>query len=173
MLISNFTSRARATYNLVLKATDKGATPKSVELAIKVNVVPVTVTPPSFKDKEYKGSVKENTLSGQQIGEVTINFLPEQKNIQYQILAGNEADSFCVDYRRITYAQKPIDFDNWKKATFELTIGLLYENSISATELWATIPKDNDNPPVFVGGSQPVVKVLPEDAGNYFSITFC
>ena len=159
-----FAFRAPTTYSIVLKAQDKGSTPKSAELRIRVNVVAESKTPPSFQDRNYKGTLQDNTRSGRKIGEVTIQNDP-QKFMQYQILAGNVDGSFCVDYTKAAYAQKPIDFDKWRQSTFEMTIALMYDNSISATEMWATIPSENDNAPVFVGGSKPVVKVLPENAG--------
>lgn len=174
-----FTYRAPAVYNIVLKATDGGDQQNTAELTIKVNVVSGGGTLPSFQEKNYKGTLKDNTLSGQQIGEVTIKDNPQNSYIQYQILSGNEDNSFCIDYSGRIYAQKAIDFDTRKQELFELTIALMYGDSISASELWAVIPKANDNPPVFVGGNQPVVKVLPESAGELyleisdFCITFC
>ena len=160
--------RTTDTHVLTLKAVDKGTPPKSAELTITVKVVAAATAPPSFQDRNYKGTMKDNTLSGQQIGEVTVTIPESLKNkyIQYQIIAGNADNSFCIDYRKSAYAQKSFDFDTWKKLSFELTIALVYGSSMSATEMWATIPKDNDNAPVFVGGSKPVVKVLPEDTGR-------
>lgn len=157
--------RSPGVYDLILKASDKGTPENFAELNIKVNVVSVGTTPPSFQDRGYKASLSDNTNAGRKIGEVTIMNNPQKSFIQYQILSGNVDNAFCIDYSRKAYTQKSIDFDKWKQPNFELTIALMYSNSISATELWAAIPKENDNPPVFVGGSKAVEKVLLEDAG--------
>ena len=160
------------TYNLVLTAKDEGTPAKSAELTIRVKVAAVAATPPSFRDRQFKGSVKDNTPSGEKITEVSVQAPQENMAIQYQIIAGNKDNSFCIDYRKFAYTQKPVDFDKWKKAKFEVTVALTYDNSMSAAEVWAVFPAENDNAPVFVGGSQPVIKVLPEDAGEFFFNSF-
>ena len=117
--------------------------------------------------------MKDNTPSGEKITDVSVQEDKKNMLIQYQIIAGNKDNSFCIDYRKVAYTQKPVDFDKWKKEKFEVTVALTYQNSMSAAEVWAVLPEENDNAPVFVGGSQPVIKVLPEDAGELFFYFFC
>ena len=116
--------------------------------------------------------MKDNTPSGEKITDVSVQEDKKNMLIQYQIIAGNKDNSFCIDYRKVAYTQKPVDFDKWKKEKFEVTVALTYQNSMSAAEVWAVLPEENDNAPVFVGGSQPVIKVLPEDAGELFFYFF-
>ena len=131
-----------------------------------MNVVAGPAKLPSFTDNSFKGTLQDNSAVGRRAGVVGVKDSQPSDFIQFSIVSGNLDNSFCIDFGKNVYVQKPVDLDKYTQSSLEMVITMKYKNSMSSTMLWMRTVKENDNWPVFTDGNAPVVKYLPEDSGK-------
>eukprot|EP00794_Sanderia_malayensis_P018890 gene18890-20792_t len=150
-------------YDFILRASDQGVPVRSKDLQIKVTVVAGT-KPPSFTEVRFKGFISDNTPVGRSVGSVSIKDNDPKDFIQYEIVYGNDDNSFCIDFTRTVYVQKPIDRDVTQKDNYYMTVAMKYKGRMMSTLFWVSGKDENDNSPVFKSGYGAFIKEIPESS---------
>lgn len=86
-------------YNLIVTATDKGASPLSADINVYIYVTDVNDNNPVFGPAVYNATFSENVINGTVCATVVATDADdgENKDIMYTIVGGNEENKFTID----------------------------------------------------------------------------
>ena len=139
-------------YSLIVKASDKGATPKSDTKLILIDILDVNDKSPSFSTSSITYSVKESVPIGEEVGS-SLDRESGHKDVSYKISSGNTGDVF--DINKATgqiYTIKEVDFE--KTAEYQLKIEKIDFNAPNPQEsiikVKIVVEDINDDTPTFL-----------------------
>ena len=143
--------------------------PKYTTLKIKVTVVAGTKTP-SFRETRFRGTIDDNSAVGRSVGDVRVQDNAPKDFLHYDIISGNEDDSFCIDFNRVMYVQKHMDRDVTQKDEYKMTVVMKFKNHVSSAVFFVIGRDENDNSPVFATGYAAITRSISESSGKYLSL---
>ena len=148
-------SRNISQHILTLVVTDRGTPiPRRASTTAFISVLPVNNFPPEFSQPVYNISIPETLGVGALVLTVEGNdpdFSEEDQVVEYEILSGNEVDSFVIE--RTTgniFIQKSLDF--LLQSNFTLTVAAFDMGMpvlSSSVDIEITVEDVNTNPPIF------------------------
>ncbi|XP_034473872.1 cadherin-related tumor suppressor [Drosophila innubila] len=152
-LIKRIAVPANSSFELNVRATDRGVPPQSDQTRVVVFVTDENCHAPIFRPLSYQVIVPENEPIGSTI--ITVRATDEDSGpngmLRYAIAGGNERGDFSVNERTgaITIMQ-PLDYDLLQGYHLNITVEDLGYKPLSAVATLTIILTDvNDNPPLF------------------------
>ncbi|KAL2098180.1 hypothetical protein ACEWY4_007387 [Coilia grayii] len=179
-------------YSLTVTVSDRGVPPLNSSATVSVSVLDVNDHSPVFGSTEYHVQVRENSLPGTVIVQVSAHDPDEGVNgmIKYEIISGNSKGYMKLDpLTGILEANHTLDYEEESKyiLTIQASDGDVQGNrQISFTVIFVSVLDENDNSPYFthptincsVLENQPaftpvcVVLAVDQDAGPFGRITY-
>lgn len=137
----------KATFELVVMATDQGDTPLSATAKVTISVTISDNAPPRFHQSEYMAELHENQPVFTNVFTITAVC---RSSVIYTIVDGDDRDFFGINPNSgVVFTKKSVDFE--VDHTFNLTIkGTSVIHSYAVTNLLVHIIDENDNAPEFL-----------------------
>ncbi|KAM8841936.1 protocadherin Fat 1a isoform 9-T12 [Synchiropus picturatus] len=137
---------SKTTFELTVKALDRGATPLSTTATVNILVTVSDNAAPRFTEKEFSAEVSELAHPGSFVSLVTA---VSQSSVFYQIKGGNINNVFDVNPNSgVIVTQKPLDYEVMPQ--YKLIIqGTNMAGLSSNTTLTIHLKDENDNGPIF------------------------
>uniref|UniRef100_A0A6Q2YIM6 FAT atypical cadherin 2 n=1 Tax=Esox lucius TaxID=8010 RepID=A0A6Q2YIM6_ESOLU len=161
----SLTENTRSTFELKVKATDRGLPRQlSSTATVTVHVVDLSDYQPVFLSQEYYAQIPESTLVGSEV--ISVSALTrdgtETEPIIYSIISGNEGGRFYLHPTTgVMAVNGSLDFEMCHEYYLSVE-GTRGKSSLSdITMVIINITDVNDNPPVFAQGDYRVD--IPED----------
>ncbi|XP_076860885.1 LOW QUALITY PROTEIN: cadherin EGF LAG seven-pass G-type receptor 1 [Brachyhypopomus gauderio] len=136
-------------YNMKAVAKDRGADPKSAEVAIQVSVLDINDNAPVFEKDELYVDVKENSPAHSVVAQITATDPDEGTNAQimYQIVEGNIPEVFDLDI--FTGDLKALmDLDYETKTEYVIVVQATSAPLVSRATVHIRLVDVNDNEPI-------------------------
>ncbi|XP_072256734.1 protocadherin gamma-B2-like isoform X21 [Pyxicephalus adspersus] len=127
-----------SSYNITVKAVDKGSPPLSVFKSIKLLISDVNDNSPVFDKTNYLIYTQENNLSGTSLYRIHASDLDHEENsrVMYSLL-NNDSEAILISsyisinsMTGVLYAQRPFDYEQLRELQFQV------------------MAKDNGSPPL-------------------------
>ncbi|XP_061684884.1 protocadherin Fat 1a isoform X3 [Syngnathoides biaculeatus] len=138
---------SKTRFELVVKATDRGATPLSTVTTVYVTVTVSDNSAPRFSEKEFSADISESAAPGSFVSSVVA---VSQSSVFYQIRSGNIDNAFDINPNSgVVVTQKELDYEVAPK--YKLVIqGTNMAGLSSNATLVIHLKDENDNAPIFL-----------------------
>ncbi|NWU90214.1 PCD23 protein, partial [Upupa epops] len=143
---------------LTVSACDGGGLPSATNAAITVNVLQPSSAPAMFESARYAFSVPEDAPEDSVVGTVKARDPPNSLGaVSYRISSGDPQGRFSIDPRRGTIRSRR-QLDRESQSAVVLTVQSQLGDSpvCGSTRVVVSVVDVNDNPPVFLSGSDRV-----------------
>ncbi|XP_057698824.1 protocadherin Fat 1a isoform X1 [Corythoichthys intestinalis] len=137
----------KTSFELTVKATDRGAKPLSATAAIHIDVTVSDNAAPRFPEKEFSADISESAAPGSFVSSVAAI---SQSSVFYQIKSGNADGAFDINPNSgVVVTRKELDYETTPQ--YKLVVQGTNMAGLSSNATLAVHLKDeNDNAPVFV-----------------------